>query len=159
MNSALKEEIFRAYFMWLRHYEHRIEDQEVEPFLVDGILGFSQISSTWLKSTRNALGLTADVVAHNLGVIRSTYMGLEASEQQGAIRLRTLAAAAEAMNCELVYGIRPKAKHSYSMEVWKRILPSALEITSSQQVTSLRHESALCAEALKIWRKQRRRQS
>ncbi|OGT60654.1 MAG: hypothetical protein A3E01_00440 [Gammaproteobacteria bacterium RIFCSPHIGHO2_12_FULL_63_22] len=62
----------------------------------------------WLRSIRNALGMSLDDVADRLDVTRSTASRVEASEQRGTIQLDTLRRAAEALNCELVYALVPK---------------------------------------------------
>ena len=62
----------------------------------------------WLRAIREALGMTSTQFAHRLGVVPSRITALEKAEVQGAVTLKTLREAAEAMDCMLVYALVPK---------------------------------------------------
>jgi predicted DNA-binding mobile mystery protein A len=62
----------------------------------------------WIRAIREALGMTADDLATRMGVAQSSLTRLEKSEQARTIRLDTLARAAEAMECDLVYALVPR---------------------------------------------------
>lgn len=62
----------------------------------------------WLRAVRDAIGLKQETVAKKIGVTRPSYADLESSEARGAISLSSLARAAEAMDCELVYFLIPR---------------------------------------------------
>ena len=79
----------------------------------------------WLKTTRKGLFLSAATVAKKLTVARAAYSKYEECEERGSITLATLAKAAEAMDCELVYAIRPKNKKSFSNIIWETLLPQS----------------------------------
>jgi predicted DNA-binding mobile mystery protein A len=64
-------------------------------------------SKGWIRAIRDALGLTARQLATRLGKTHSTLVRLEQSEIADSISLSTLRAAAEAMECTLVYAIVP----------------------------------------------------
>lgn len=61
-----------------------------------------------LQAVRTALGLRAGVVAERLGVNRSVLFRLEKSEKEWRINLASMSRVAEAMGCEVVYGIIPR---------------------------------------------------
>lgn len=63
----------------------------------------------WLKAIRDAVGMTGVQFARRLGVRPQSVEGLEQSEATGAIQLKTLRRAAEALDCTLVYALVPNA--------------------------------------------------
>ena len=66
-------------------------------------------SSGWLRVIRGALGLNIRQLADRLGVQHSSVSRLEKREVQGKATIESLTKAAEAMNCQLIYAIVPKA--------------------------------------------------
>ena len=63
----------------------------------------------WIRTIRDAFGMTAEQLGERMGVSQPTVQGLETSEADDAIQLKTLRRAAEALGCELVYALVPKA--------------------------------------------------
>ena len=63
----------------------------------------------WIRAIRNAFGMTAEQLGERMGVSQPTVQGLETSEADDAIQLKSLRRAAEALGCELVYALVPKA--------------------------------------------------
>jgi predicted DNA-binding mobile mystery protein A len=61
----------------------------------------------WIRAIRDALGLTARQLAKHMGRTHSVLVRLERSEVADTISLGSLRAAAEAMECTLVYAIVP----------------------------------------------------
>jgi predicted DNA-binding mobile mystery protein A len=55
----------------------------------------------WIKSVRQALGMTAAQLAKRLGVSPQSALALEKREVEGTITLATLAKAAHALDCEM----------------------------------------------------------
>jgi predicted DNA-binding mobile mystery protein A len=62
----------------------------------------------WLRAVREALGLKQVEIAKRIGVTPASYHNLEASEVRGTVSLSSLARAAEAMDCEVVYFLIPR---------------------------------------------------
>jgi predicted DNA-binding mobile mystery protein A len=62
----------------------------------------------WLKEIREALGMSTTDLARRMGVIQQRVSRLEQDEKKGKVTLDSLARAADAMNCELVYFFVPK---------------------------------------------------
>ena len=63
----------------------------------------------WLRSIRQAAGMPARYPAHKLGLTTQGYEKLEKNEAAGAITMKALRKAAEAINCKLVYALVPVA--------------------------------------------------
>jgi len=61
----------------------------------------------WVRSIRDALGMSAAELGRRLGVAHSSVFDLERSERAGSVRLDTLRRAADALDCTLVYAFVP----------------------------------------------------
>ena len=61
----------------------------------------------WVHAIREALGMSAVELGTRIDVSRQAVHAMEAGERAGTVRMSTLAAAAEAMGCQLVYAIVP----------------------------------------------------
>ena len=62
----------------------------------------------WVRALRDALGMTAEQLGERMGITQPSVQRLEQSEAEGAIQLKTLRRAAEALDCELVYALVPR---------------------------------------------------
>lgn len=62
----------------------------------------------WIRSIREALGMSGRQLADRIKVETSRISELEKAEIHGNITLKSLRRVAEAMGCDLVYGIVPK---------------------------------------------------
>lgn len=62
----------------------------------------------WVRAIRSALGMSTSDLARRLGVTPVAVRKLEHNEQAGTVRLETLARAADAMGCDLVYAFVPR---------------------------------------------------
>ncbi len=63
---------------------------------------------SWLRMVWQATGIPVERLAQQLEVTKHEVFQLEKAEREGRIVLRTLKGAAEALGCELVYGLAPK---------------------------------------------------
>jgi len=61
----------------------------------------------WLKSIREALGMSSRQMAKNLGKSNADILAMEKREAQNRITLETLEKAAESLGCQLVYALVP----------------------------------------------------
>jgi len=61
----------------------------------------------WVRAIRDALGMTGVQFAKRLHIRPQSVEALEKSEANGAIQLKTLRRAAEALDCTLVYALVP----------------------------------------------------
>lgn len=64
----------------------------------------------WVRGIRDALGLPARELAVRLGVSQPTVTRLEGSERAETITLRRLREVADALDCDLVYGLVPRCR-------------------------------------------------
>ena len=62
----------------------------------------------WLRTVRHAVGIPVAEVARRMGVGGSEVYLMEYAEGRGVIELQTLRRAAEALGCDLVYGLSPR---------------------------------------------------
>ena len=98
---------------WIRDYPHKRIDTEVLPYLELPAHKFG-----WIKSTRESLFLSSKTVAKRLSMDHAAYLRLETREQEGRVTLKYLARVAQAMDCELIYAIRPKERVRFSYTTW-----------------------------------------
>jgi Fic-DOC domain mobile mystery protein B/predicted DNA-binding mobile mystery protein A len=63
----------------------------------------------WLRAIRTGLGMSGVQLARQLGVTPPRVVEMEKSEVDGAISLKVLERAAQAMGCSLVYALIPRA--------------------------------------------------
>jgi predicted DNA-binding mobile mystery protein A len=78
---------------------------------------FAQLSSVkalqppvkgWLRSIREALGMSGKQLGERLEVSQPRVVQLEKDELSGALTLKTMRQAAEAMDCQFVYAVVPR---------------------------------------------------
>ena len=62
--------------------------------------------SAWIKTVREAIGMTVSQLAARLGVTQPRITKMESNEDN--LKLSTMKKAAEAMNCEFVYYFKPR---------------------------------------------------
>jgi predicted DNA-binding mobile mystery protein A len=70
--------------------------------------GLARPSRGWVRAVREALGMSASVLAARLGITAGAVTRLEQSEAADRIRLDTLRRAADALGCDLVYLLVPR---------------------------------------------------
>lgn len=63
----------------------------------------------WVLAIREALGMTLEALGARLGVTKQTALQIERAVANETITLKRLRRAADALECELVYFLRPKA--------------------------------------------------
>jgi predicted DNA-binding mobile mystery protein A len=62
----------------------------------------------WIRVIRDAIGMTAAQLAKRLGVSQQRALVIEQAETSGSITLASLARAADALDCELIYAVVPR---------------------------------------------------
>lgn len=68
-----------------------------------------QPAKGWIRSIREALGMSGRQLAERIQVEGSRITEMEKAEAHGNITLKSLRRAADAMDCELVYAFVPRA--------------------------------------------------
>jgi transcriptional regulator with XRE-family HTH domain len=109
-----------AYILWSNHHADKDSDSAVRPFLC-----LPSHLKNWLFRARTAQFISSNEDAKRMGISTQAYCKLERNEALGTISLQSLARAAKALECELVYAVRPKTKVIYSEVIWRKILPLA----------------------------------
>lgn len=143
MRVLTEKDIQDAFKIWQRNYKFRALDESSQPF--DSERDFS-----WLENARKAMFKSTSTAAKNLEISRSGYCSLEESERKGTITLFSLAKAAAAMNCELVYLLRPNNKLSFSQNIWNQIFPAAAKHPWMNACDPKKKEKALAAIATRF---------
>lgn len=96
----------------------------------------------WLRATRTALGLSQGDVATRLSLTQQAYAEFEAAEERGAISLNSLQRAADAMQCELVYFVVPRADVAETFsELARRTDPAAKHLAASEHSMGLENQA------------------
>lgn len=126
MKKLTDEEIDKAYKMWLAKYSGSEGEMDLVPFMNSQIRSVVPNRTGWLRKSRNSLFLSAETLATRLKVSRAAYSKYEECEEKGSISLAKLAKAAEAMDCELVYAIRPKSRKYFSQIIFEKLLSKSL---------------------------------
>jgi predicted DNA-binding mobile mystery protein A len=69
----------------------------------------------WVKAIRTALGMSLQQLANRLSITKQSALEMERREQEGAITIKSLREAANALDMEFVYGLVPKdgTLHNY----------------------------------------------
>jgi predicted DNA-binding mobile mystery protein A len=84
-----------------RNLDRRLAPLRADPLAVP--------PSGWIKAIRQALGMTVAQFARRMGVVQSRASTIEKAEMAGAITIKTMREAAEAMGCTFVYAVVPTA--------------------------------------------------
>lgn len=146
MESLTEKEIEMAFKRW-RIITRNVEiDSELLPFLNDRL---QKTQPGVLRRARMSLLLSAENLAAKLSMTKSGYFKLEKSEQTGTITIASLAKLAEAMDCELIYALRPKSQISYSEIIWKKLLSHCLKHPWLKACDPKKKADALLALAIK----------
>ncbi len=87
----------------------------------------------YIREIRDALGMSGALLAKRLGISQAAIAFMERSEAEQTISLNTLARAAEAMDCKLVYALVPKdsLEETVHNQAYRKISPQAANIFRS----------------------------
>ena len=66
-------------------------------------------SKGWIRTIRQALGISSGELARRLGTSRQLPLQLEKGEAEDRVTLKSLRAAANALDCDLVYALVPRS--------------------------------------------------
>lgn len=99
-------------------------------------------SKGWIRAIRQALGVSSGELARRLGTSRQLPLQLEKSEAEDRITLKSLRAVANALDCDLVYALVPRAA---SME---ELIENRARTEARQRVLGVEHSMALENQAV-----------
>jgi len=96
----------------------------------------------WLRAIREAAGIPASEVARTLKTSRQLPVQLEKAEAEDRITLKSLRAAADALGCELVYALVPKANTLHDL------VEERARVQAKRHVLGVEHSMALEDQAV-----------
>lgn len=102
---------------------------------------FARPRRGWIKSIREALGMTATQLGQRLGVSQPRVTTIEKAEVEGALTLESLERAAHALDCRLVYALVPR-------EPLNEMLRKRAERKARAMMAATGHSMALEAQAI-----------
>ena len=85
----------------------------------------------WIRAVREALGMSGTQLAQRLKVSQPRIPKLEQDEVSGAVTLKTMRQAAEALDCVFVYALVPRT----SLEDTVRVQARKIAVTRMQRVS------------------------
>jgi predicted DNA-binding mobile mystery protein A len=97
----------------------------------------------WIRAIREALGMSGKQMAARLNVSQPRIPRLEQDEVSGAVSLKTMRQAAEAMDCVFVYAIVPRATLEETVRVQVRKVAEA-------RMQRVSHSMLLEAQSLSV---------
>lgn len=140
----------KAYILWYRNYIPKNLDIALMPFLREDLKPFVPEKFSWIKANRTGLFLSIQIICEKLQICRSTYNKYEDGELNGSISLQSLSKIADAMDCELVYAIRPRTHASFSECIWKKLVTVASEHPSLKSYDPKHRPKSLAAIANRL---------
>lgn len=111
---------------------------------LNGIMEFANRSipkKGWVRTIRDALGITSTILADRLKCSRSNIASMEKSEIKGSISLATLEQVAKAMDCKLVYCFVP-------IESLDKILENQARKIAKKRIKIVNHSMRLEQQGL-----------
>lgn len=102
----------------------------------------SRPSRGWIRAVREALGVSSGELARRLHTSRQLPLQLEKSEAEDRITLRSLRTVADALDCDLVYALVPRAG---SLE---RSIEARARAEAEKRVLAVEHSMALEDQAV-----------
>ena len=91
----------------------------------------------WIRAIRQALGVSSGELAQRLKTSRQLPLQLEKSEAEDRITLKSLRAVADALDCELVYALVPRA------ESMQELMEVRARAEATKHVLGVEHSMAL----------------
>jgi predicted DNA-binding mobile mystery protein A len=99
-------------------------------------------SKGWIRSIRQALGISSGELARRLGTSRQLPLQFEKGEAADRITLKSLRAIANALDCDLVYALVPRAG---SMQ---EVIENRARAEAQDRVLGVEHSMALEDQAV-----------
>jgi len=115
-------------------------DRALEPYRVAREV--PRPSKGWIRTIRQALGISSGELARRLGTSRQLPLQMEKGEAEDRITLKSLRAAANALDCDLVYAFVPRAG---SMQ---ELIENRARAEAKDRVRAVEHSMALENQAV-----------
>src|SRR3984885_10132090 len=91
----------------------------------------------WIRAMRQALGVSSGELARRLGTSRQLPLQMEKAEAEDRITLKSLRAAANALDCDLVYALVPRA------DSMQDVIENRARSEAKDRVLGIEHSMAL----------------
>ncbi len=91
----------------------------------------------WIRALRQALGVSSGELARRLGTSRQLPLQMEKAEAEDRITLKSLRAAANALDCDLVYALVPRA------DTMQELIEGRARADAQKHVIGVEHSMAL----------------
>ncbi|MEQ3763036.1 MAG: mobile mystery protein A [Alcanivorax sp.] len=111
------------------------------------LVGLTIPSEGWIRTVRQALGMSGAQLARRMGVTRGLVSNTEKAELAGGVTIKAMQNMAHSMNCRFVYAIVPE--HDIEEIVQKRALEKARAQVKQVSVHMALEEQALSEEKLR----------
>ena len=122
------EQLKQAQKFWHHLVIHLFRAEPFPEIHLELVVSAERPAGGWLKHCRMALQRSPQFMAEKLLMTRQGYLKLEELESDAKISLERLKAAADVLDCEVIYFLRPKRSRSFADLIWEKILPEALPI-------------------------------
>jgi len=99
-------------------------------------------SKGWIRAIRQALGVSSGELARRLGTSRQLPLQMEKGEAEDRITLKSLRAAASALDCDLVYAFVPRA------DSMQELIENRARDEAKSRVLGVEHSMALEDQAV-----------
>jgi predicted DNA-binding mobile mystery protein A len=106
----------------------------------------------WMRAIRDALGMNGRQFAQRMSVSPARISKMESDEVAGAVTLKTLQRAAEALDCRLVYGLVPRTTLEDSVK-------KQIAVYAEQRFNRISHTMALEDQELTAAEKKKARKA
>jgi predicted DNA-binding mobile mystery protein A len=110
-------------------------DRIIAPFMAGR--SYPRPRTGWLRAIRQALGISLSELGERLHASRQLPQQFEKAESEDRITLRSLRAAANALDCDLVYALVPRA------DSLQQLKEKHLRADAERRVRSVEHSMAL----------------
>lgn len=115
-------------------------DRSLQPY--QAARKVSRPSKGWIRTIRQALGVSSGELARRLGTSRQLPLQLEKSEAEDRITLKSLRAVAHALDCDLVYALVPRADNM------QELIETRARSEAKRHVFGVEHSMALEDQAV-----------
>lgn len=109
----------------------------------------------WIKTIRNALGMTSAQLGKRLGITQARISAMEAGEIENSLTLKTIKETAAALNCRFVYFFIPEKslEETISEQGIQFMKNQTSSITNSENLDSskIQADDILLKYSNKIW--------
>src|SRR5580658_9125525 len=96
----------------------------------------------WIRTIRQVLGVSSGELARRLGTSRQLPLQMEKGEAEDRITLKSLRAAANALDCDLVYAFVPRA------DSMQELIENRARAEAKNRVLGVEHSMALENQAV-----------